>query len=112
MRPKSVLVGPHRYQIKYAADAIDQRSLAEGEARLGECDHKALTILVDPRQAETQIQDTLLHETLHAAMSVIGATEDVTDQIEERLVLRLAPVLLQLLKANPRLVGYLTGHSE
>jgi hypothetical protein len=109
MRPKSVLVGPHRYRLVFNKAETDRRSLAEGEVRLGECDHRALTILVDPTQAETQIKDTLLHETLHACMSLIGATEDISEQIEERLVLRLAPVLLQVLGSNPRLVAYLTA---
>jgi hypothetical protein len=53
-------------------------------------------------------QETLLHECLHACWSLIGASEDVNDAVEERLTLRLAPVLLEMLRRNPALVAYLT----
>lgn len=107
MTPKHVQVGPHRYRLVFDKHEADRRSLAEGEVRLGECDHRALTILVDPVQADTQVRDTVLHEVLHACMSLIGASEDVSEQVEERLVLRLAPVLLHLLRSNPRLLEWL-----
>lgn len=53
-------------------------------------------------------RETLLHETLHAATFFTGMSEELSKRAEERLVNRLAPVLLMILRDNPSLVRYLT----
>lgn len=107
--PATVRVGPHTYTIVCDQAAIDRLSVEAGEARLGECDTRSLTITVDPGQADSQLAETVVHEVLHACFSVIGAGEDVSHTVEEKLVLRLAPVLQQLLVDNPKLVAWLTA---
>lgn len=56
-------------------------------------------------------QDTILHESMHAAMYCygIGAAlgEDFTDELEEQLISGLAPAMLSVLRSNPKLVAYL-----
>jgi hypothetical protein len=96
--PKSVTVGPHVYRIVAQRAAIDRASAACGETLVGQCDRNTLTIVVDPSLAASQLADTVLHETLHACFDVIGASEQVTMEIEERLVRALSPVLLDLLR--------------
>jgi len=78
------------------------------DGRYGECDTKHAVITVDPNQAPSMLRDTVLHELLHAAMTLIGVTEDpgVDRDAEERIVLRLAPVLLQLVRQR-RLIEWL-----
>jgi hypothetical protein len=107
--PPTIVVGPHAYAVVADQAAIDRLSVEAGEARLGECDTRRLTITVDPSQADSQLAETIVHELLHASFSLIGAGEDVTPEIEEKLVLRLAPVLLQVIADNPRLVTWLTS---
>ena len=106
--PAKVKVGPHTYTVVVDRSAIDRLSVEGGDRRLGECDAQRLTITVDPDQAPSQLADTLVHELLHACFDLIGAGEDVTGDVEERLVRRLAPVVVQVVADNPRLVAWLT----
>ena len=52
---------------------------------------------------------TLLHESLHAMFALTAAGADLDDAAEERIVKRLAPVLLQFLRDNRSVYSYLTG---
>ena len=106
--PSRVKVGPHLYRLVVDADAIARVSAEAEQRKLGECEPRTCTITIDPDQHPSQLADTVIHECLHAAFDVIGAMEDVSDEIEERLVRRLAPVLLQILTDNPGLVAWLT----
>jgi hypothetical protein len=107
--PKFVVVGPHRYRVTVDRAAVDRVSVEGGERVVGACDRQRLEIVADPELAPSQLADTVLHEVLHAAFDLIGAGEDIAADVEERLVLRLAPVLLQVVRANPSLVEYLTA---
>ncbi len=106
--PSRVRVGPHTYRIVADKHEINRLSVEADEPHLGECDTKTLTIYVDPTQADTMLQDTVLHELLHALMDLVGACDDVSREVEERLVRRLAPALLELLTRNPKLNEWLT----
>lgn len=106
--PYRIQVGPHTYRIVADKNEINRLSVEADETRLGECDPKTLTIFVDPTQADTMLRDTVLHELLHALMDLIGAGDDIARDLEERLVRRLAPVLLELLTRNPKLIEWLT----
>lgn len=106
--PGKVRLGPHTYSVIVERAAIDRLSAEGGEKRLGECDSQRCTITIDPDQAPSQLADTLVHELLHACFDLIGAGEDVSADVEERLVRRLAPVLVGLLHDNPRLVTWLS----
>jgi hypothetical protein len=107
--PKRVQVGPHRYRLVIDADAMNRASAEHGTRLLGRCDNEQLLIVVDPRQAPSQQRETVVHELLHAACDLAGLSEDaLADDVEERVVRRLAPVLLQVLVDNPKLVAWLT----
>jgi hypothetical protein len=97
--PATIQIGPHTYKL-ILSDARVVRLGDDTDASFGECDTKHTTITVDPNQAPTMLRDTVIHELLHACMSLIGVTEDpgVDRDAEERIVLRLAPVLLQLVR--------------
>lgn len=53
-------------------------------------------------QDDQQMKDTLLHEILHACLFEVGRGA------QEEVVGALAPVLLYVLRKNPKLVEYLT----
>jgi len=110
--PKSVRVGPHRYQIVVSRSAIDAESAKDGERKLGSCDAQHCRIVVEPDQAPSQLRDTVVHELLHACFDLIGGQEDVSHDVEEKLVRRLAPILVGVLQANPRLVEWVAGSDE
>jgi hypothetical protein len=72
---------------------IEIRSKSTGERALG---HESLC-------------DTLLHESIHAILSVSGLKVMFDGEpTEEKFTERLAPLLLSFLRDNPTVVGYLT----
>lgn len=104
--PESIDVGPFTYTV--VTDELDvlRTCVSEHKELLGFHDEKALRIVVDPSQAPGQQRDTLLHELLHAVAAMTGA--DLGDN-EEKVVRRLSPALLDLLRRNPNLVRFLTA---
>lgn len=72
------------------------------ENKLGEFFLRRLRIEVRADQADGSKRDTVLHEVLHAIHSLLGM------EVEESLVHALTPVLLDVLRANPELVSFLT----
>lgn len=63
-------------------------------------------IEVDRDQGVEQERNTVVHELLHAIVSMAGDLGDDSD--EERIVSTLSPWLLTMLRENPSLVRYLT----
>lgn len=107
--PAGVVVGPFRYAVVVDKDAIARASHADGGGSLsGQTDKDRLTIVIDPDQADDQLADTVLHECLHAVMGLVGADVELGVEKEEQLVRRVSPVLLDLLRRNPKLVAWLT----
>jgi hypothetical protein len=107
--PNQITIGPHTYTINTNQNDINAENVKENAEHLGLTDTTKTTIYITLNQAPTQIQDTLLHETLHACFDLIAAKEDIDHDTEEKLVRRLAPTLLQTLQQNPQLVTYLTN---
>jgi hypothetical protein len=108
--PRTVKVGVHTYKVVADKAAIDALSASSGEGKLGECDSSALTITIDPTMADTMEKETVVHELLHACCDLAGLQEDpgMDSAGEERVVRRLSPLILDVLRANPSLVRYLT----
>jgi hypothetical protein len=102
-------VGCHTYRLVLDKQAIDGVSAAGGDVLLGQTDTKQLTIVVDPTQAESQVVDTVVHELMHAMFDLVGAVDVASGDVEESLIRRLAPVWVDVLRRNPRLVGWVCG---
>lgn len=103
--PKRLRVGPYSYTVANDADTAN-RVCREREADLlGHTDSRALLIMVEPDQAPGQARDTILHEALHALMSLGNVYDD--PKREEEVVSQLSPLLLDLLRRNPKLVAFL-----
>lgn len=100
--PRSVWVGPHRYEIWNSETSWVQRP-AEEEHQVGLSVHTTSDIYVKPGLSAGQSRDTLLHEILHAIFAVAPPTNYTIlgDELEEHLCCQLSPALL-LLMQDPR----------
>lgn len=107
--PTSVDVGPFTYTIHADEARMNKANRDDGSDAWGCCNHAKLEIIIDPNQAPAMIQDTLLHETLHALTAMVGLTDELSARREEAIVRRLTPALLHMLRTNPALVGYLVA---
>ena len=104
MIPKSVQVGPFRFRIE--TDDVAKITLTDAH---GETDIERLVIRLHPDRNPMIIRETLLHETLHACSSVAGLDHELGAELEEKVVRRLATILLDVLIRNGKLVDYLCG---
>jgi hypothetical protein len=104
--PNELFVGPYRYGVSFDGEASYDYSY------LGVCLQCSRRIKLDPRQADTELPQTLLHEALHALGQVYeipawgrhatDAEGRVTDKID-----LMATALLAFLRGNPALVAWL-----
>lgn len=94
--PAEVLVLGQRWSVELTADALHDG------AQLGRSSLAQQRIVVNAAQHAEQLQDTVLHEVIHACIISLGGGH------HERLVGMLTPVLLDVLRSNPDLVAYLT----
>jgi hypothetical protein len=78
---------------------------------LGICDADAQHIAIDPDQSADRLRETYLHEHIHAMLSLAGMRDTLGSSREERVVKRLAPILLQFLRDNPAVYSFLTGRA-
>lgn len=106
--PNKLKIGPYTYRVSQDRTEMLERCRTEATDLLGHIDHRHLTILIEPTQAETQKQDSLLHEALHAICEMTGLSAEWGEEREEATVRRLSPALLALLRDNPRTITYLT----
>ena len=94
-------VGPFRYAVVF-----DREPLAIAGDALGSTLTPDQRIIIRPGLPADQLADTVLHEALHALCDVAQLFS--SPRTEETVVSRLAPLLLDLLRRNPRLVTLLT----
>ena len=81
----------------------------EGYEVLGLTDSDQRAIVINSEQAKESMQETFLHECLHAMVASVALNRDLLadDEDEERMVKRLAPALLLFLRDNPGAVEFL-----
>lgn len=96
--PAQIHVGPATYRVK----------VRKHMELLGERENEQTEILIQADQSLGCMRDTLLHECLHAVVFCSGHGYQLEHDEEERLVRRLAPWLLGLVRDNPKLVRFLT----
>jgi hypothetical protein len=102
--PKEIDVGPFTYRVRSDADAVARIDAEES----GLYDDETLTITINPNRPAQVRREVLLHEFLHAVTDITGLAHELGQKREEKIVRRMAPVLLAALRANPELVDYLT----
>ena len=97
--PRTIKVGPHTY-------TVVRKTAEEMPDSLGSCEFDDLQIWIRKRLRTSKAKEILLHEVLHACthptMNCSG------DHSDEDFVAAVAPVLLEVMLENPKLVEYLT----
>lgn len=104
MVPQRVQIGPFLFAIEMGET---ERTLLTDSH--GETDLDKLIIRLHPDRADMISRETLLHEILHAVASVAGLDHELGAELEEKVVRRLAPILLDAFLRNSGLVKYLCG---
>jgi hypothetical protein len=100
--PKVVYVGTYDYDVRVT------RNLSS--SLLGETETENEVILLRKGQSAANMQETLLHELLHAILFASGISKamDFDHDKEETLVVLLSPWLNALIQDNPGLLAFLT----
>ena len=102
--PKKIQIGPFVYSVK-----CDDAAKTVLNSDHGETDGARLEIRINPDSADLVQREVLLHESLHAIAAVAGLDHELGEELEEKIVRRIAPVLFDVLLRNPKLVDYLLG---
>lgn len=105
--PTFIDIGPFRYTI--TIDELTRQRAQETDRSkvLGQTDHDKLEMILDASQPASLLRETLLHETLHLVTEMSGLRYDSGSDKDERLVRRMSPLLLEVLRRNPDIVAYL-----
>lgn len=98
--PKRIKVGP----VTYVVDYHDGLSGDDGKSLWGNCDHTALSVAINSKIAKDFERVVVVHELLHAIYHLSGIPES---EEEEKIVTSLSPLLLLLMRDNPKLLEYL-----
>ncbi len=96
--PPHVDGGPYRFTVQHGHPRTKDGKL-DGEIHYGN-----LTITLRPERAAGRQRETMLHEAMHLAAFV---AELKIDDEEETFITRTSPILLEILRRNPRLVAFL-----
>lgn len=107
--PRTVHVGPMTYTVTTDKTDLLKATVDQRSPLFGWSCERTQVIGLDPNQADGSKRDTLLHECLHQINVLTGLVVDWDREEEEKIVRRLTPALLDLLRRNPKLVAYLTA---
>jgi len=77
------------------------------DKELGACEPNKCLIEYRPEQHIQQLRDSLWHEVLHACYSEMGIGEEIPEELEETIVLRMATSTLYVQRYNPELMKFL-----
>lgn len=102
--PSKIKIGPRTYDIKYVEDLRSE----DDKQIHGQCHPDELTISLHTGQKKNTEQDSVMHEVLHGIFNLIHLH---MPDLEENIVCRMSPVLLGVIKENPKLVRYLVSES-
>lgn len=95
--PKRIRVGSRTYEVRLSADP----------EHAGRTDSDRLIVSINDSIPQGGQQETLLHEILHAITNYTGIYNDLGHKKEEKVVNRIAPVLLDVVRRNLAVVEYL-----
>lgn len=107
--PDHIDLGPFRYEV-----TVDELSRLRAQEVvqaivLGRTDHDKLTVILNETMPVGLARETLVHEALHIVTEVCGLRAKWGNAKDERIIRRLSPMLLELLRRNPDLVRYVTA---
>ena len=90
--PKTIKIGAKSYHVKLEDALSDEREC-------GHCVFEHLLIRVNKALPDTERDETLLHEILHACCNFVGIAENAS-LTEEEFVTRVSPILFTVLREN------------
>lgn len=89
--PKTIKIGPHVYAITY------EKGFLENHNAYAQTRNSKTQIILDPDVSQSQLEESFIHEILHAIDNQILMFDRGKD---EEPISRLAPRLLEVLKEN------------
>lgn len=87
--PDKVKIGRSTWKV-IVSDSIDSYGA------IGLCVYGDKEIFLSPNQTRNEMEETFLHELLHACWP----DDECSPKLEEKLISKLSPILLKTLKAN------------
>lgn len=105
-KPKKVKIGPHQYKILWDYDRCN-----DSENNYGFTRPDSMEIIIDPENSADRQRETLVHETLHCLFEVLAyeKLDLVEKELEEKIIVTLSPLLLDVLRNNKQFTSYLLG---
>lgn len=104
--PKRIRIGVHSYRVHHNRETVQR---LKGEGRRGDSHPDQCAIAVDTDNPHSQAAETLFHEAMHCAWAQTALlSSDALEDHEEAVIASLSPVLVGMLRSNPKLVAYLT----
>ena len=104
-RPRKVKIGYKPYSV------IAVKGLTTTAGVVGLCGKDTQEILFDPDVGKETLKEVLLHECIHGVWSQTALDRRFNDEEEELVIWSLTPLLLELLRDNHQLVGWLIGNN-
>ena len=108
--PRAIRIVGQRYKVQQQANLHVQDHNDEAPTGVdGLMDTTHQIMMIDPTIGSDRLREVFLHESLHAMVNAAGLHRDILEGRDEQVIKRLAPILLDFLKANPQVYTYLTG---
>lgn len=105
--PREIQVGPLACKVIVSAKAIAEAQKEAGSTGVyGRFYWRTLEIHIDPDVTPHHQRDALLHETRHAIWHLLRMDDD-RKYLEEDVISRETPMLVDVLRRNPQLVAFL-----
>lgn len=79
---------------------------------LGVCDRDENVMFMETNVGYDKAREVTLHEVVHAAVGAARLHKDIIHDHEESVVDRLTPVLLAIIRDNPKLIEFLTDRRQ
>lgn len=106
-KPKRLLCGPFKFDYVYA-DLTGH--LGEDTRAIGYASLEKQKIFIDSNSGPDVQRETTFHETWHALMYTTHLCEKLSNidpDLEEEIIRTLSPLLLTVMRQNPKLMEYL-----
>lgn len=111
--PSSIVIAGHAFEVRLVTDPTEglHRHGTNGKIGLTDVEVGRIVVRGGLEQSAHNVRDTVLHEVIHAVLSMVylDGQEDVfkSGRQGERVVEALGTHLLDTMRRNPDLVGYL-----